>query len=101
MDRGAAEPALRRHRIRAGPRRHLAHTSAEARTLLAMAADPAGDADPAQLPELIAALQALLVRMPGAGSQQLAADHRAALERLRQRFDARVEALGRANRAVK
>ena len=82
-------------------RRRLAHTSAEARTLLAMAADPAGDADPAQLPELIAALQALLVRMPGAGSQQLAADHRAALERLRQRFDARVEALGRANRAVK
>ncbi len=95
-------------------RRRVLQATAEARDLLALAAEPDSDADPAQLPELIAGLRALLgggkagggSRSAGAGpgpgpAGPLLEEHEAALERLRHRFDARFDAMAQADEAVK
>jgi DNA-binding CsgD family transcriptional regulator len=80
-------------------RRRLRHANAEARALLGRSPDD--DAEPSQLPELIASLKSLLADAPDVDADRLTDEHEAALERLRQRFDARLHALDRAHDAVK
>jgi ATP/maltotriose-dependent transcriptional regulator MalT len=79
-------------------RHRLRRATAEANALLKRSDD--GDGDPGQLPELIASLQSRLTDAPDADPGRLAAEHEAALERLRQRFEQRFDALGRAHDAV-
>jgi DNA-binding CsgD family transcriptional regulator len=81
-------------------RHRLRRATAEARGLLKRSPDDDGDGDPAQLPELIASLQSRLADAPDGDPGRLTAEHEAALERLRQRFDQRFDALGRAHDAV-
>ena len=52
------------------------------------------------LPELISGLRGLLAEHPGADPEHIVVEHEAALERLRQRFDGRLQALARAHAAV-
>jgi DNA-binding CsgD family transcriptional regulator len=81
-------------------RRRLVNVTAEARALLELPAESSDDGDPAQLGELIAGVKGLLAVAPGAEAEQLADEHEQALNRLRNRFDARFEALARAHAAV-
>jgi DNA-binding CsgD family transcriptional regulator len=84
----------------------LARTVAGARRLLGAdapaATDDASGADAAgQLPELIARLERRLADTAGPGLGEQAAEHAAGLERLRHRYHARFDALGRAHGAVR
>jgi DNA-binding CsgD family transcriptional regulator len=92
--------------VYAGPqgddlRRRVLQATSEARDLLELPADPDAAADPRQLPELIVGLRALLAGGGGDGSAPPVDEHQAGLERLRQRFDARFDALAEAGEAVK
>ncbi len=73
---------------------------AEAEGLLGVALDPARGADRDRLQELAEGLSERLVGTPGGDRGVLVEEHEAALARLRRRFDARFEALGRACGAV-
>lgn len=82
-------------------RRRVLQATAEARELLELSVARAADADPAQIPELIAGLRELLAHGGNDGAEPLVREHEAALERLRNRFDTRFDALARAGNAVK
>jgi DNA-binding CsgD family transcriptional regulator len=93
--------AVSANRLDIGLQRRLVQAIGEARALLQLPPAGGDGGDPAQLAELIAGLKALLAAEPGGDAGQLIAEHEAALERLRNRFETRFEALTRAHAAVK
>ena len=100
MSSGRPAPEVFAGPLGAQLRRRLQESSAEARRLLGFPVDPAGE-DDLELPSaLIAALTEQLTVAPGGGAGPMAEEHVAALQRLRQRFDTRFDALTRAQSAI-
>ncbi len=81
-------------------RRRVQQATAEAQRLLGRASDAADEADLERLRTLITALNTQLAAAQARGASSLAREQATALERLRQRFDARFDALARVQGAV-
>ena len=80
--------------------RRVARACDEAQELLQVRWDPSRPADRESLRELAASLAERLAAIDGGDGGALVAEHEAALRRLRERFEARFEALSRAQGAV-
>jgi DNA-binding CsgD family transcriptional regulator len=80
--------------------KRIARAAAEAEDLLGRARDPGGNGDRDRLRELVKGLTERLAGTPTGDRGVAVAEHEAALERLRGRFDARLRALGRAHGAA-